>query len=141
MPSRADCVPKFGKPLPDETLEIIKNCKVALKGPIGTPVGKALSQSMLSFAKPWDLYANFRPAKSYPESVTFPDVDLIVIRENTEGLYSGGEHQVAPGVVRVSALLPRRPRNESSNTPLIKHEARQTTALTARSQSQHFETQ
>jgi isocitrate dehydrogenase (NAD+) len=105
-PAGADCVPQFGKPLPDETLDAIRKAKVALKGPIGTPIGKGFRSVNVELRQALDLYANFRPAKSFPGIKTrYPDVDVIVVRENTEGLYSGAEHQVAPGVVESFRII------------------------------------
>jgi isocitrate dehydrogenase (NAD+) len=93
-------IQKYGEPLPPSVVASIKQDSVALKGPIGTPIGKGFRSVNVALRKELDLYANFRPAFSIRGIVSrYEKVDLIVIRENTEGLYSGLEHQVAPGVV------------------------------------------
>ena len=91
---------KHGDPLPDRTLELIRKHRVALKGPCTTPVGKGYRSINVRLRKELDLYASMRPVHSLPGiKVPYKDVDLIVVRENTEGLYSGLEHFVVPGVV------------------------------------------
>ncbi len=86
--------------LPESTLEAIRQHKVALKGPCTTPVGKGFASVNVQLRKRLDLYAAVRPVRSLPGIKTrFEDVDLIIIRENTEGLYSGVENEVTPGVV------------------------------------------
>ena len=91
---------KCGDPLPQETLDNIRQTKVALKGPLATALGKGFRSVNVGLRKELQLYANFRPAKSLTGiPAPFQDVDLIVVRENTEGLYSGLEHTVVPGVV------------------------------------------
>ncbi len=86
--------------LPEATLEAVKEHKVALKGPCTTPVGKGFSSVNVQLRKALDLYAAVRPVRSLPGVKTrFDDVDLVIIRENTEGLYSGVENVVTPGVV------------------------------------------
>ena len=91
---------KFGTTLPDETIESIKRNKVALKGPQMTPVGKGFTSVNVGLRKALDLYANVRPIKTLPNVPSrYSGVDLVIVRENTEGLYSGLEHTVIPGVV------------------------------------------
>jgi isocitrate dehydrogenase (NAD+) len=91
---------KFGTTLPDETIDSIKQNKVALKGPQMTPVGKGFTSVNVGLRKALDLYANVRPIKSLPNVPSrYTGVDLVIVRENTEGLYSGLEHTVIPGVV------------------------------------------
>jgi isocitrate dehydrogenase (NAD+) len=91
---------KFGTTLPEETIESIKRNKVALKGPQMTPVGKGFTSVNVGLRKALDLYANVRPVKTLPNVPSrYENVDLVIIRENTEGLYSGLEHTVIPGVV------------------------------------------
>jgi isocitrate dehydrogenase (NAD+) len=86
---------KHGTPIPDATLASIKRTKVALKGPLATPVGEGFRSINVALRKEFDLYANVRPCKSFEGVKTpFPNVDLVVIRENTQGLYSGVEHYV-----------------------------------------------
>ncbi|MFC1764052.1 isocitrate/isopropylmalate dehydrogenase family protein [Planctomycetota bacterium] len=86
--------------LPDTTLEAIREHQIALKGPCTTPVGKGFSSVNVQLRKKLDLYAAVRPVRSLSGVETrFQDVDLVIIRENTEGLYSGVENNVTPGVV------------------------------------------
>ncbi|MCB9463209.1 MAG: isocitrate/isopropylmalate dehydrogenase family protein [Candidatus Eisenbacteria bacterium] len=86
------CAERHGTPLPDETLASIREHKVCLKGPLTTPVGKGYRSINVALRAEFDLFANVRPAQNLPGVDTpFQDVDLIVVRENTEGLYSGLE--------------------------------------------------
>ncbi len=86
--------------LPQETIEAIEHHRVALKGPCTTPVGEGFASVNVQLRKQFDLYAAVRPVRSLPGVTTrFENVDLIIIRENTEGLYSGVENEVVPGVV------------------------------------------
>ena len=86
--------------LPAATLDAIKQHKVALKGPITTPVGKGFTSVNVRLRKTLNLYAAVRPVRSLPGVKTrFDDVDLVIVRENTEGLYSGIENEIIPGVV------------------------------------------
>lgn len=86
--------------LPASTINAIKMHKVALKGPCTTPVGKGFASVNVQLRKAFELYAAVRPVRSLPSVETrFSDVDLVIIRENTEGLYSGVENEVTPGVV------------------------------------------
>ncbi|MBI1335566.1 MAG: NAD-dependent isocitrate dehydrogenase [Phycisphaera sp.] len=86
--------------LPEETLEAIHRHKIALKGPCTTPVGKGFSSINVALRKKLNLYAAVRPVRSLPGVKTrYDDVDLVIVRENTEGLYSGVENEVLPGVV------------------------------------------
>jgi len=95
-----------GTPLPPETLASLEATRVGLKGPITTPVGGGFASVNVALRKAFDLYANYRPARSMPGVPTrFKDVDLIVVRENTEGLYSGIEHQVIPGVIESLRII------------------------------------
>ncbi len=88
-------VEKFGTPIPDETLASIKRTAIALKGPLGTPIGEGFRSINVALRKEFRLYANVRPCKSFEGVVTpFPKTDLVVIRENTQGLYAGVEHYV-----------------------------------------------
>jgi isocitrate dehydrogenase (NAD+) len=93
-------MPKYGKPLPDHVLESVRKNRIALKGPIGTPVGKGFTSVNVGLRKALDLYVSLRPVDSLPGLKTrHDDVDLVVFRENTEGLYAGIEHEPVPGVV------------------------------------------
>ena len=85
---------KSGTVLPDEVIESIRKTKVGLKGPITTPVGKGFRSANVALRKSLDLFANLRPAKSYPGLRSrYSDIDLIIVRENTEDLYAGIEYQ------------------------------------------------
>lgn len=88
-------IPKYGTPLPDKTIESIKKNRVALKGPVTTPIGVGFRSVNVALRKKLDLYVCLRPCKSYKGVVTTPytDVDIIVVRENTEDLYAGIEFQ------------------------------------------------
>jgi isocitrate dehydrogenase (NAD+) len=89
-----------GSSLPDEVIESIRRNCVALKGPVATPIGGGFESVNVRLRKILDLYANLRPVRNLPGVTSrFGDVDLIIVRENTEGLYSGLEHEVVPGVV------------------------------------------
>ena len=102
----AEAVARFGDPLPAEVLESILRNKVALKGPVTTPIGTGFASINVRLRKTLDLYANLRPVKSMPNIITrFENVDLIVVRENTEDLYSGLEHEVVPGVVESLKII------------------------------------
>ncbi len=91
---------RFGEPLPDRTLDLIRQHRVCLKGPCTTPVGKGFRSINVRLRQGLDLFASVRPVTSLPGVRTpFEKVDLIVVRENTEGLYAGLEHVVVPGVV------------------------------------------
>ena len=88
-------IDQYGTPLPPDTLDAIRQYGVALKGPITTPIGKGFRSVNVVMRKDLDLYANVRPARTLPGVETpFPNVDLVVIRENTEGLYAGVEHMI-----------------------------------------------
>ena len=90
----ADVMAQFGTPLPERVLDSIRRTKVALKGPLTTPVGKGFRSVNVALRQELNLYANLRPCKYYPGVRSrFPGTDLIVVRENTEGLYSGIEFQ------------------------------------------------
>jgi isocitrate dehydrogenase (NAD+) len=101
-----DHIHKFGTPLPEGTLASIRETKVALKGPITTPIGAGFTSVNVKIRKELDLYANYRPAKTLPGVPTrYENVNTIIIRENTEGLYSGLEHLVVPGVVESQRII------------------------------------
>lgn len=101
-------IDRFGEPLPDATLELIRKHRVAIKGPCTTPVGKGFRSINVRLRKELDLFASIRPVKTLPGvKVPYEKVDLIVVRENTEGLYAGMEHRVVPGVVESLRLVTR----------------------------------
>ena len=93
----ADVVDKYGTPLPDSVLDSIRANKVALKGPITTPIGTGFRSVNVAIRKALDLYANVRPARTFRGiPVCHENVDIVAVRENTEGLYAGIEHDVIP---------------------------------------------
>jgi isocitrate dehydrogenase (NAD+) len=99
-------VEKYGKPLPDHVIETIKKNKVALKGPLTTIVGKGFASVNVELRKTLDLYANLRPVRNLPGIASrFGDIDLVVVRENTEDLYAGIEHRIAPGVTQSLKII------------------------------------
>jgi isocitrate dehydrogenase (NAD+) len=102
----AEALSRFGDPLPQNLIDSIKKNKIALKGPVMTPVGTGFVSSNVRLRKALDLYANLRPIKSLKGVKSrYEDVDLIVVRENTEDLYSGLEHEVVPGVVESLKII------------------------------------
>ena len=102
----SEAIARFGDPLPKEVLASILANKVALKGPVTTPVGTGFASINVRLRKTLDLYANLRPVRTMPNIKTrFDNVDLIVVRENTEDLYSGLEHEVVPGVVESLKII------------------------------------
>src|ERR671939_142576 len=102
----AQALEKFGDTLPKELLESIKRNKVALKGPITTPVGKGFTSVNVGLRKALDLYANVRPVRALPNvPARYPELDLVIVRENTESLYAGLEHVVVPGVVESLKII------------------------------------
>lgn len=97
---------KFGTTLPDETIDSINRNKVALKGPQMTPVGKGFTSVNVGLRKALDLYANVRSVKALPNvPCRYPELDLVIVRENTEDLYAGLEHVVVPGVVESIKII------------------------------------
>ena len=97
---------KFGTTIPEATIESIKKNKVALKGPLTTPVGKGFTSVNVGLRKALDLYANVRPVKALPNvPCRYPELDLVIVRENTESLYAGLEHTVVPGVVESIKII------------------------------------
>ncbi len=97
---------KRGTVLPDEVLESIRRNKVALKGPIGTPVGKGFRSVNVTLRQALDLYANVRPVRSLPGVESrFEGTDLVIVRENTEDLYAGLELMILPGIAQSIKLI------------------------------------
>ena len=90
-------VARFGDPIPDQTLDSIKRTRVALKGPLETPIGEGFRSINVSLRKTFELYANVRPAHTIRPGGRYENVDLVLIRENTEGLYIGNEHYIKIG--------------------------------------------
>src|SRR5438132_13795248 len=99
---------RYGDPLPAATLDLVRRYRVALKGPCTTPIGKGFRSINVRLRKDLDLFASVRPVETLPGvKVPYTDVDLVVVRENTEGLYSGQEHVVVPGVVESLRIITR----------------------------------
>src|SRR5215210_7156445 len=85
-----DVMDKFGTPLPDQVIDSIRRNKIGIKGPITTPVGKGFRSVNVALRKALDLYTNLRPCKSYVGVRSrYQEIDLVVVRENTEGMYIG----------------------------------------------------
>src|SRR5207245_1040468 len=102
----AEAYEKYHEYIPKELVESIERTHVGLKGPVTTPIGGGFASINVELRKRFELYANFRPIRNLPHIPTrYPDVDLIIIRENTEGLYSGIEHEVVPGVVESLKIM------------------------------------
>src|SRR6476646_8826004 len=102
----AEAFEKYKEYIPKELTQSIERTHVALKGPITTPVGGGFASINVQLRKQFDLYANFRPVRNLPHIPTrYPDVDLVIVRENTESLYSGLEHEVVPGVVESLKII------------------------------------
>jgi isocitrate dehydrogenase (NAD+) len=100
MPAGEAAIKTDGDTLPEKTLEAVTLHKVGLKGPVGTPIGKGFRSVNVTLRKKLDLYAAVRPVRSMPNVKTrYENVDIVIFRENTEGLYTGIENEVAPGVV------------------------------------------
>jgi isocitrate dehydrogenase (NAD+) len=102
----AQALERQGDTLPQELLDSILRNKVALKGPITTPIGKGFTSVNVGLRKALDLYANLRPVRALPNvPCRYPELNLVVVRENTEDLYSGIEHIVVPGVVESIKII------------------------------------
>lgn len=98
-----------GKPtLPAKALESFAQTKLGLKGPLATPIGKGHASLNLLLRKTFQLYANVRPCRSIPGYATrYSNVNTVIVRENTEGEYSGIEHIITPGVVQSIKVITR----------------------------------
>jgi isocitrate dehydrogenase (NAD+) len=102
----AEAFEKYKEYIPKELNDSIERTRVGLKGPVTTPIGGGFASINVELRKRFELYANFRPIQNLPHMPTrYPDVDLIIFRENTEGLYSGIEHEVVPGVVESLKIM------------------------------------
>ncbi len=102
----AEAYEKYHEYIPKDLIESIERTCVGLKGPVTTPIGGGFSSINVALRRQFELFANFRPIRNLPAVAThYPGVDLIVIRENTEGLYSGIEHEVVPGVVESLKII------------------------------------
>src|SRR5215467_14256562 len=102
----AEAYEKYHEYIPKELSVSIDRTRVALKGPITTPIGGGFASINVQLRKQFELYSNFRPIYNLPHIPTrYPNVDLIIVRENTESLYSGIEHEVVPGVVESLKII------------------------------------
>ena len=102
-------ISKYGRPLPDEVLESVQKNKVALKGPLTTAVAKGFPSANVELRQRLELYANLRPVTNVPGIESrFGEVDVIIVRENTEDLYSGLEHTIAEGVTQSLKIITRK---------------------------------
>ncbi len=107
-PAGVLAVERYGETLPKALLESIRRTRVALKGPVTTPVGGGFTSVNVGLRKALDLYANLRPVWNIPSVKSrYEGVDLVIVRENTEDLYSGLEHEVVPGVVESLKIITR----------------------------------
>ncbi len=99
---------KYGNPLPDETIKSIEKNKIALKGPLTTPVGTGFRSVNIALRKHFKLFANIRPVKSFDGvDSLYKDLDFVVVRENTEGLYTGIEYMVTDDVAESIKIISR----------------------------------
>ena len=105
----ADVIEKEGTPLPQRVLESVKRNKIALKAPVTTPIGKGFRSVNVQLRKSLDLFANLRPCKNLPGVETrFDNVDLVVVRENTEDLYAGVEEQIDENTAHSIKIITRK---------------------------------
>jgi isocitrate dehydrogenase (NAD+) len=102
------CIAEYGTPLPDHVLDSIRKNRIAIKGPITTPVGAGFRSVNVALRQALGLYANLRPARSIRGLQTrYEDVDLVIVRENTEDLYAGIEHMVGPDAAESIKIITR----------------------------------
>ena len=102
----AEALKKHGTTIPKQLMDSFERNRVALKGPVTTPVGEGFTSVNVALRQTFNLYANLRPIKNLPGvKARYQGIDLIVVRENTEGLYSGIEHEVIPGVVESLKIM------------------------------------
>ena len=108
---------KYGSTLPEASIEAMRQNRVSLKGPITTPIGKGFTSVNVGLRRALDLYANVRPVKALPNVKSrYPELDLVIVRENTESLYAGLEHTVVPGVVESLKII-----TEKASTRIAKY--------------------
>src|SRR5262245_42371346 len=106
FPAGVQALERYGTTLPQARLDSIRRNKVALKGPVTTPVGGGFTSVNVALRKSLDLFANLRPVWNLPSVPSrYRNVDLVIVRENTEDLYSGLEHEVVPGVVESLKII------------------------------------
>ena len=104
----ADVMSKYGTPLPQQVLDSIRDTRVALKGPITTPIGSGFRSVNVALRKELDLYVNLRPAVSIPGVKSrYEGIDLVIVRENTEDLYAGVEHMVGKDAAESIKIITR----------------------------------
>lgn len=109
QPAGEGVIAQQGTPLPKTVLESIRKNRVAIKGPITTPVGRGFRSVNVSLRKELDLYANVRPCKTYPGVLSrYKDIDLVIVRENTEDLYAGVEHMVGEDAAESIKIITRK---------------------------------
>lgn len=129
----ADVIEQYGTPLPTQVLDSIKKNKVALKAPVTTPVGGGFRSVNVALRKELDLYANLRPAKSLPSVITrYSDVDLVIVRENTEDLYAGVEHMVGDNAAESIKIITREASERIARFAFdyaVKHRRKKVTAV------------
>jgi len=102
----AEALKKHGTTIPKSLMDSFEKNRVALKGPVTTPVGEGFASVNVALRQSFNLYANLRPIKNLPGvKARYQGIDLFVVRENTEGLYSGIEHEVVPGVVESLKIM------------------------------------
>ena len=102
----AEALKKHGTTIPQSLMDSFEKNRIALKGPVTTPVGEGFSSVNVELRQSFNLFANLRPIKNLPGvRARYQGIDLIVVRENTEGLYSGIEHEVVPGVVESLKIM------------------------------------
>ena len=112
----AEALKKHGSTIPKTLMDSFEKNRIALKGPVTTPVGEGFPSVNVELRKTFDLFANLRPIKNLPGvKARYQDVNLIIVRENTEGLYSGIEHEVVPGVMESLKIS-----TEKANTKIAK---------------------
>src|SRR4030042_2531925 len=104
------CIEQYGTNLPEETVALLKRADACLKGPMTTPeTPGAPVSAAVKIRKMFNLYANVRPCRTYPNVPALkPDIDLVVVRENTEGMYCGVEYEVAPGEAVALRLITKK---------------------------------
>lgn len=132
MQAGAAVAEEAGTPLPDAVLDSIRRNRIALKGPVTTPVGRGFRSVNVTLRKKLNLYANLRPVKSFLGIKSpWSDVDVVVVRENTEGLYSGLEHSVVPGVAVAVKMVTRESTRNIARFAYdyAKHEGRRTVTV------------
>jgi NAD-dependent isocitrate dehydrogenase len=106
VPSGEEAITKFNSPMPQASVDRVRELKIALKGPTGTPIGKGHKSANVTLRKSLDLYANVRPSQTIPAiEANFKGIDILTIRENTEDVYAAIEHQLAPGVVQCLKII------------------------------------